>query len=344
MIRHFMIHTIILMCLLTAAYGRPATIELNTTSTGNQTCEEAMQWIEMLPNFNYTAPSENMFIAKILKKDSIINPNNQLIDPNPPNEADHSSTVGYTDGYFDISSMGSTTYNVPIKTPLGIAGLEPGLSIVYNSHCGEGLLGIGWNISGISSITRIGKNKYFDNETLPVSFTNDDRFVLDGNRMLCDVNYGAYNSEYRLADNNFSKISAKGDINSGIQWFEVTTKEGYVIEYGRTNDSRIEAQGKTKILLWNINKIYDKNGNYVEYSYYEDHSKGEFYPKKISYTGNSEKPLSPPHTILFFYKEKTDKKSGYVSGSIIEQNYVLSHIEIKSEQQIISVPLKLGRC
>ena len=56
--------------------------------------------------------------------------------------------------------------------------------MVYNSQSGSGLLGMGWNISGLSAITRVGKNKNFDDETSPLSFSSDDRYVLDGTRLL----------------------------------------------------------------------------------------------------------------------------------------------------------------
>ncbi|MBK7636637.1 MAG: hypothetical protein IPJ13_21965, partial [Saprospiraceae bacterium] len=49
-----------------------------------------------------------------------------------------------------------------------------------SSGAGNGLLGMGWNISGLSFITRATKNIYFDNENGPVTLSNTDVFALDG--------------------------------------------------------------------------------------------------------------------------------------------------------------------
>ncbi len=343
-----LLYVTILAWPLVSIYGQQSTIELSSPLTGNQLFEAA-QWIKMSPGFSYTASSGNTFIARIITGGGTVDPDpdNPLVDPNPPDLNTYSAVVGYTNGNFDVSPTGAATYQVPIVVPAGIAGLEPNLSVVYNSQAGEGLLGIGWSLSGGSAITRTGKNKfyddnptnsYIDDNVTGVDFSVNDRFLLDGNRLVSSgtAAYGAYNSTYRLGDDNFTKIVAQGNATSGIQWFEATTKEGYIIEYGRTADSRIEAQGTSnKILLWNINKIYDKNGNYIEYFYYENNATGEYHLQKISYTGNSAKPLSPPYTVNFFYKERTDKNMAYVGGYKVPQNHVLSHIKVNAGQQLL---------
>lgn len=75
----------------------------------------------------------------------------------PP--AEDEVVVGAIGGNVDISTLGGATYSIPIQIPDGIDGMQPNLSIVYNSQSGNGLLGWGWNIGGLSSITRIGHTK-----------------------------------------------------------------------------------------------------------------------------------------------------------------------------------------
>jgi hypothetical protein len=41
--------------------------------------------------------------------------------------------------------------------PPGISGMKPELSINYNSNSGNGLLGIGFGLSGLSAIHRCSK-------------------------------------------------------------------------------------------------------------------------------------------------------------------------------------------
>src|SRR5216684_6780602 len=61
--------------------------------------------------------------------------------------------VGRTAGSFDVSPRGSAQYTIPIWTPPGIRGVQPHLALVYDSHSSYGIMGPGWNLSGLSSIT-----------------------------------------------------------------------------------------------------------------------------------------------------------------------------------------------
>ena len=64
-----------------------------------------------------------------------------------------SKSVGSTQGTFNVSAAGTATYNIPIKPAPGLKGMTPNISITYNSNGGQGIAGLGWNISGISVIT-----------------------------------------------------------------------------------------------------------------------------------------------------------------------------------------------
>ncbi len=62
--------------------------------------------------------------------------------------------VGSIPAEFNVSPTGAATYEIPIECPAGPNGLKPDLKFVYSSQMGDGLMGCGWTISGLSAITR----------------------------------------------------------------------------------------------------------------------------------------------------------------------------------------------
>src|SRR5579883_1305719 len=57
-------------------------------------------------------------------------------------------------GKFDVSSSGAATYSIPIAVPPGTAGMTPGLAFSFSSQGSKGIVGMGWSLSGVPSITR----------------------------------------------------------------------------------------------------------------------------------------------------------------------------------------------
>ncbi len=85
---------------------------------------------------------------------------------------------------FSVSATGAANYRIPLQVPPGVAGLQPKLALVYNSQSGNGLLGMGWSIEGLSAITRCPKTMATDGVFGAVSYNQDDRFCMDGQRLI----------------------------------------------------------------------------------------------------------------------------------------------------------------
>jgi hypothetical protein len=54
----------------------------------------------------------------------------------------------------EVTPWGSFTYKYPLKLPPGTNGMGPELALVYDSFSGNGILGMGFSIQGLSIITR----------------------------------------------------------------------------------------------------------------------------------------------------------------------------------------------
>ena len=238
-----------------------------------------------------------------------------------------SAAVGSTPGSFRVSESGAAVYTIPIVVPPGTAGMAPNLSLTYSSQSGNGILGMGWSLSGLSAIYRCPASIAQDGFKGGVNFDGNDRFCLDGQRLVAvKGSYAADATEYRTETESYTRIISYGSAGKGPASFKAWTKSGQIIEYGNTADSRIEAQGKATVRLWNVNKISDTKGNYIAASYTEDNANGEFYINRIDYTGNVAAGVSPYASVQFSYEARSDIESGYEVGSTIKNSKRISNI------------------
>jgi hypothetical protein len=247
-------------------------------------------------------------------------------------QAQTTTVAGATPGQFAVNESGAATYRIPIQVPPGVAGMEPKLELVYNSQGGNGLLGMGWSLSGLSAISRCPRTMTVDGVRGGVNFDMNDRYCLDAQRLvLVSGTYGTAGSEYRTELDSFSKIVASGTAGNGVAFFTVQTKAGLTMEYGNTADSRVEAQGKTSVRVWALNKISDVKGNFMTFSYVEDNANGGHYPSRIDYTGNAgaSPVLAPTASVRFVPSAiaRLDVLTAYQGGSVIRTSVRIGGIQ-----------------
>lgn len=232
-----------------------------------------------------------------------------------------------TSGKFAVNNAGAATFSVDIQVPPGTAGMVPKLSIEYNSDGGNGLVGLGGSIGGMSAITRCGRTKAQDNAIGGINLDANDRFCLDGQRLIATKGVdGADGTEYRTEINIYSRIKSYGGAGNGPAWFSVETKAGDTLEYGNTGDSRIEAQGQASVAVWALNKRRDVNSNYLTVTYYEDSVHGAYWPVEIDYTGNANKGIATYNAVKFSYLPRTDTVVSYMAGSLRKESVILQSI------------------
>lgn len=169
---------------------------------------------------------------------------------------------------------GSLNYNVPLNLPKGVGGVKPSTSLNYSSSGGNGYLGQGWSITGLSAISRCGSNKVDDGVIRGVKYDDNDNVCLDGQRLI-DISGTKWHSgaEFRTKIDTYSKIVYDGTN------FKVWTKSGEIKTYTQINRD------------WFIDTVKDRFGNTIDYDYYNDAN--EIYLTKIKYADNQ---------IVFGYK------------------------------------------
>lgn len=238
--------------------------------------------------------------------------------------------VGTISGSAGTNGSGGVTYSIPIYTPPGTNGIQPSIAIAYNSQGGSGIAGYGWFISGLSVISRGGKDFFHDGMVTPVEYNYESPFLLDGMRLnTIQGDNGGDGTIYAGESESFARITSyrgNGTL-SNPDWFLATTKEGTKMYFGNTNDSRIMAENGYSVMLWRLSMIIDINGNFVEFKY--DNTGRDSRIDEINYTGNINTGLQPYNQLKFIYGSRYDNNTGYEAGASLAQNYLLNSITVK---------------
>ena len=214
----------------------------------------------------------------------------------------------------DVSPTGAAMGSMPFDLPSGFGGVAPQLGLAYSSSLGLGNMGYGFTLSGVSSITIAGQDYWHDGDVTPVNFNGNDRFYLDGARLIQgNGTYGADGATYLTESYNFATIKSSGSTNSQPVSFTVTAKDGTKMEYGGAGAvTKVSGNGTTKTTAWLIKEITDARGNYIEYIY-NNTTDGQTKLTEIKYAGNASDNIQPQYTIKLTYDTRTNEYS-YVSG------------------------------
>ncbi|OLQ71712.1 hypothetical protein BIT28_23910 [Photobacterium proteolyticum] len=238
-----------------------------------------------------------------------------------PYQAD--ATMVMLKGDFDING-GQVDYQIPIQVAPGRAGHAPSFQLAYSSDNPNGIAGVGWQLQGMSSIYRCGKNLSIDGHWGGVNFDDDDRFCLDGKRLIAVTGKPGENAtEYRTRNNDYRKIVSYGRLGNGPSYFKVWSKDGGVYEYGKSQDSRAELPGKISIYKWALSKSLDiTKKNDISYEYTEDEKNGIHRLAAVRYTGGS---------VSIAYEGRKDPRFSYLAGSRINNNYRIKSITSRAQ-------------
>jgi hypothetical protein len=159
---------------------------------------------------------------------------------------------------------GTATYSIPIEIPPGRAGMQPSLALSYSSKGSLSELGVGWTLSGTSSIYACPNTLAQEGANRPVLHDGLDKLCYEGQRLLVTSGaYGAAGSQYRTEIESFDRITLLGaSMGAAGSYFQVEHKSGHISQYepapthsGASADS------------YHLRREFDPQGNCVSYKY-----------------------------------------------------------------------------
>lgn len=211
--------------------------------------------------------------------------------------------VGTISGTLGINETGAATYTIPIDLLSSPYGEVPSIALTYNSQAGNGPVGVGWGISGLSSISITPRNIYFDGAAEGLHEGADNAYYLDGMRLLLvSGENGHLGATYRTEKENYSLITIDSVLNETPAMFTVKTTDGSIYKYG-SHTGRMYYSNNA-CYAWALDYAEDRLGNYTVYEYAQN---GMLYPTSITYGRNKHNSASLPYTISFSYSSRPDK-------------------------------------
>jgi len=186
------------------------------------------------------------------------------------------------------SATGTASQNIPIFTSPGRRSFSPELNLSYDSGAGNGIFGLGWNLS-IPSITRKtekGLPRYRED-------TESDSFILSGAEDLVPqlVKFGddwqrlghpvrvMDSVEYRIhrylprTEGLFARIERWTRCDDGDGHWRSVSKENITTVYGKSPQCRIaDTDDAKRVSSWLIEESHDDKDNIIQYEYKQEDS------------------------------------------------------------------------
>ena len=233
-----------------------------------------------------------------------------------------------TQGQIEVNGGGQLQYILPVAIPPGIKSVAPQINLVYNSGSGNGIAGYGWSLSGISSISRMGKTLEKDGEVKGIQLDYSDFYQFNGQRLiLVSGEYGKDGAEYTTEKYSNVKIKSVGTNpeQSGPAYFEVTFEDGSQGWFGLNADARI-------VIEYNITRWQDAQGNYISYNYIQGNNVAVIY--NIEWGGNEVAGTAHFNSIIFNYTTRDLREVSYVNGKEFIQSNLLLNIEVNANNSL----------
>ncbi len=244
-----------------------------------------------------------------------------------------------------VGKNGAFNIEVPIPVSPGINGIQPKVSLSYNSHAGNGIVGWGWNLkTGASGIGRCKADLVRDGYVSGIQTGDHFKFCIDGSRLV-----EVADRKFRTEKETFSRIVSHGGTASDPDYWTVEYPNGSTFTYGnevyaKKYDGSISGRDEAR-RYWHLNRVEDLSGNHMSYVYHwvqdsvidsasDQVEERVQYLSSISYGKNGAVDLQK--SVSFHYGDRPDKREYYIGGEFVLEHVRLTSIEVSQNDEVMS--------
>jgi RHS repeat-associated protein len=222
------------------------------------------------------------------------------------------------------NNKGDAILNYQIEIPPGRNGMQPNVTISYNSSGGDGLLGYGWDlpVKSVSCDTKFGVPRYY-------ACSETESYLLEGEQLVPTARGVSFTARtaadkrfFARVEGKFQRIirKSKDIVNPGADkyYWQVTDRDGVQHIYGEIggdtgSNTTIGPPGGT--FVWALRTSTDRNGNYIKYYYRADELNwnNNILLDRITYAGHVG-DSEGYYEIKFNYSDRNDVSGGMGAG------------------------------
>jgi RHS repeat-associated protein len=274
----------------------------------------------------------------------------------PRGHVEPSAEVGTLPGQLTVDDAGAAHYAIPLWVPEGRLGMQPNLSLMYSSRGGNGPLGVGWTLTGMSEISRCSRTVRQDGFHRNARF-DDDAYCLGGSRLVLARNdtIASGRRTYVVEGDPLTKAVVDGanpsnprEPRSWTVWFS----DGTIGRFGDAASSRLEGHrvsndderanlevdAHSSTLRWHQTELRDRfdNSIRIEHSRLVERSRHfgvdtvayEVVPRSIRYT-NHPSLGDGDREIRFRWELRPDKAHHFFDAFFVQRTRRLEAIEVR---------------
>lgn len=266
-------------------------------------------------------------------------------------------------------TTGAAQWRMSLNLPPGRNKMKPEVGMAYDSQGGAGVLGLGFALTGLSSVSRCWTTPSQDGTYRPDRsgpFGVPDAFCLDGQRLVPLPDGSGFLPEFDRG----TRVKAVGGTPTEPAYFQAEYRDGRIGYFGGSDpqtksklqgrsvevlasrastpgqpiDSDVmhEYAGDLRTLAWSIDSLEDRYGNRIIYTYRrtEDTSRGvEQLISDIAWTHNLRLPAPQARrSVSFEYEPRLDPRSGFRAGVRVQSTQRLKRVVVRAPSGLTSAP------
>jgi RHS repeat-associated protein len=205
----------------------------------------------------------------------------------------------------DAFAQSMFSHQIPIKLPKAPNGTQPEIALAYMPGTGNGIVGVGWQVTGLPSITRVNYGN-------GIRYAGADTYAHSQLGILVKQGDGTYRTKKESFTKFVPSSATCGD--AGPCSWTMYAPSGTTQVFGVDAAHRLTGYSGNPgaVRTWGLSSTTDPFGNSYDVAYLTTQltTDGKLYPEAVTYNRTSD-GTATTRTVGFTYEDRTDSYASW---------------------------------